>query len=87
MLQAPDQRHSWKLPKYLAPYVFALYMALVMSFLMCLVITIAEFGITDDYFTNVVHAYRVALPAAFICILVVRPIVAKLVALSVRSQA
>ena len=86
MLQEFSQRRCRRLPKSLAPYVFALYMALVMSFLMCLVITIAEFGITDHYFANVINAYRVAMPAAFICILFVRPIVAKLVALSVRLE-
>jgi len=57
-----------------------------MSLLMCLVITIAEFGFTDRYVENVMNAYRVAMPAAFACILLVRPIVAKLVALSVRSE-
>lgn len=86
MLQELGQRRSRRLPKYLTPYVFALYMAPVMSFLMCLVITIAEFGITDHYFANVINAYRVAMPAAFACILVVRPIVAKLVALTVCSE-
>lgn len=86
MLQEPGRRRCRRLPKPLAPYVFALYMATVMSLLMCLVITIAEFGFTDRYVENVMNAYRVAMPAAFACILLVRPIVAKLVALSVRSE-
>jgi hypothetical protein len=86
MLLEPGQRPSRRLPKTLTPYLFALYMAPIMSFLMCLVITVAEFGITDQYFTNVLHAYRVAMPAAFICILVVRPVVAKLVAFSVDAK-
>lgn len=86
MLQELGRRRCRRLPKSLAPYVFALYMATVMSLLMCLVITIAEFGFTDRYVENVMNAYRVAMPAAFACILLVRPIVAKLVALSVRSE-
>jgi hypothetical protein len=86
MLQELGKRRSRRLPKYLAPYVFALYMASVMSFLMCLIIIIAEFGVTDRYFTYVINAYRVAMPAAFVCILVVRPVVAKLVAMSVCSE-
>lgn len=72
-----------RLPKFLAPYVFALYMAIVMSFLMSMVITFTEFGYDSNYLRNVMSAYRVAMPAAFICILIVRPLVARLVALSV----
>ena len=75
-----------RLPKFLAPYVFALYMATVMSFLMCLVITFTEFGYNSNYLKNVMTAYRVAMPAAFLCILAVRPLVARLVAFSVRSD-
>jgi hypothetical protein len=86
MLLEPNRKPSRRLPNILAPYLFALYMAPIMSFLMCLVITMAEFGIADRYFENVMHAYRVAMPAAFICILVVRPVVARLVAFSVRSE-
>ncbi|UFH48155.1 DUF2798 domain-containing protein [Pseudomonas sp. KNUC1026] len=67
------------------PYVFALYMACIMAFLMCLVITWAEFGLTQDYLQNVLNAYRIAMPAAFCCVLVVRPMVARLVAWTVHS--
>lgn len=74
-----------RLPKSLAPYVFALYMAPIMSFLMCLVITYAEFGMHGDYLANVMNAYRTAMPAAFVCILAVRPLVARLVAWSVQA--
>ena len=75
-----------RLPKFLAPYVFALYMGIVMSFLMSMVITLTEFGYDSNYLMNVMSAYRVAMPAAFVCILVVRPLVARLVALSVSSD-
>jgi hypothetical protein len=34
----------FRLPARITPYVFALYMATIMAFLMCLVITLAEFG-------------------------------------------
>lgn len=72
-----------RLPKRATPYVFALYMATIMAFLMCLVITLAEFGYDEHYLTNVMNAYRVAMPAAFMCVLVVRPMVARLVAWTV----
>ena len=73
-------------PKHAAPYVSAFYMATIMAFLMCLVITVAEFGVNDRYMENVMNAYRVAMPAAFACVLVVRPIVARLVAWTVHRH-
>lgn len=70
-------------PKRSTPVIFALYMASIMAFLMCLVITIAEFGIDAHYLQNVMNAYRVAMPSAFVCVMIVRPIVARLVAWTV----
>jgi hypothetical protein len=75
-----------RFPTAAAPYVFALYMATIMAFLMSLVITVAEFGIDGHYMENVKNAYRVAMPAAFVCILIVRPIVARLVAWTVHPH-
>lgn len=72
-----------RLPKHASPYIFALYMATIMAFLMSLVITYAEFGLGIHYMTNVMNAYQVAMPAAFVCILLVRPIVIRLVGLTV----
>lgn len=76
----------FRFPKPLTPYVFALYMATIMAFLMCLVITLAEFGYTEHYVENVMNAYRVAMPSAFVCVLVVRPIVVRLVGWTVRGH-
>jgi hypothetical protein len=76
----------FRLPKHATPYVFALYMATIMAFLMCLVITVAEFGVGEDYMEHVMSAYRVAMPSAFVCVLIVRPIVARLVAWTVQHQ-
>jgi uncharacterized membrane protein YdjX (TVP38/TMEM64 family) len=76
----------FRLPARITPYVFALYMATIMAFLMCLVITLAEFGFDEHYLENVMNAYRVAMPAAFVCVLVVRPIVARLVAWTVQGH-
>lgn len=75
-----------RLPARATPYIFALYMATIMAFLMCLVITLAEFGYDDNYLRNVMNAYRVAMPAAFICVLLVRPLVARLVAWTVHAR-
>ncbi|WP_249673945.1 DUF2798 domain-containing protein [Pseudomonas abieticivorans] len=76
---------TFKLSRRTTPYIFAFYMASIMAFLMCLVITAAEFGLGADYLANVLSAYRVAMPAAFVCVLIVRPIVAKLVAWTVHA--
>lgn len=75
-----------RLPNRATPYVFALYMATIMAFLMCLVITLAEFGLDEHYLGNVMNAYRVAMPSAFVCVLVVRPMVARLVAWTVHAR-
>ena len=75
-----------KLSSRATPYVFALYMATIMAFLMSLVITAANSGIDNDYLSNALHAYKLAMPVAFLCILVVRPIVIKLVAMTVHPH-
>jgi len=75
-----------RLPVRTAPYIFALYMAIIMAFLMSLVITFAEFGMGPHYMANVMNAYQVAMPTAFFCILVVRPVVIRLVGLTVHGH-
>ncbi|WP_369788105.1 DUF2798 domain-containing protein [Rouxiella sp. WC2420] len=75
-----------RLPTHTAPYIFALYMAIIMAFLMSLIITLAEFGMGAHYMTNVMNAYQVAMPAAFFCILIVRPVVIRLVGLTVHGH-
>ncbi|GFM79278.1 hypothetical protein PSCICM_50970 [Pseudomonas cichorii] len=76
----------FRFPSRATPYVFAFYMATIMAFLMCLVITFAEFGINEHYMENVMNAYRVAMPSAFFCVIVVRPMVARLVAWTVHGH-
>ncbi|MBD7921737.1 DUF2798 domain-containing protein [Xanthomonas sp. CFBP 8703] len=67
------------------PFVFAFYMATIMAMLMCLVITAANAGLGEDYLPRVLGAYRLAMPTAFCCILVVRPLVMRLVAATVHA--
>ena len=75
-----------KLSAQATPYVFAFYMSAIMAFLMCLVITAANSGIDDAYLSNALHAYQLAMPVAFLCILVVRPVVVRLVSVTVLRQ-
>ena len=75
----------WKLPARFTPVVFAFFMAGIMAFLMCLVITAANTGFAEGYLWRVLKAYQLAMPVAFCCGLFVRPLVMLLVRLTVRS--
>jgi hypothetical protein len=76
---------DWRLPARLTPVVFAFYMAAIMALLMSTVITIANSGTGAGLFARVLHAYALAMPVAFACVLLVRPLVVRLVRLSVRD--
>ncbi|CAK14270.1 DUF2798 domain-containing protein [Pseudomonas entomophila] len=80
-LSAPRSRR--KLRPGAMPYVFAFYMSAIMAMLMCFVITAANGGVDGDYLGSVLKAYQLAMPVAFACVLVVRPVVVRLVALTV----
>ena len=75
-----------KIPKRFTPYVFAFFMAGIMAFLMSMVIVAASSGIEDGYTLRVIHSYTLAMPVAFFCVLIVRPVVVNLVAIFVRAQ-
>ena len=79
------QPTSKKLHAKYTPIVFAFYMSLIMSFLMSLIIVAANSGIADHYLAQVLHAYRIAMPSAFVCILIVRPLVMLLVKHTVKN--
>ncbi len=76
---------SRKLPAKYLPVAFSFYMAAIMAFLMCLLITASNNGFTDDYLTLVWQAYQIAMPCAFLCVLTVRPVVLKLVKITVKT--
>jgi len=75
-----------KIPKRFTHYVFAFFMAGIMAFLMSMVIVAASSGIEDGYSIRVIHSYALAMPVAFFCVLIVRPVVVHLVALFVRPN-
>lgn len=72
-----------KLPVRLTPVVFAFYMSAIMAALMSLIITAVNQGFDNHYLLNAVHAYQIAMPSAFLCVMMVRPLVMKLVAYTV----
>ncbi|WP_293777406.1 DUF2798 domain-containing protein [uncultured Oxalicibacterium sp.] len=73
-----------RIPTRFTPAVFAFYMSGIMAMLMCLVIVAAGSGIDNGYLLRVLHAYQLAMPVAFVCVMMVRPLVVKLVALTVK---
>lgn len=74
------------LPHRLTPVVFAFYMSAIMAFLMCLVITAANSGTGPGYLDSAWSAYKLAMPVAFVCVLIVRPIVVRLVTLTIERR-
>ena len=74
----------WKLPRRFLPFAFALYMAAIMAFLMCCAIVAAHAGLGADYWRLVLKAYLLAMPIGFFCVLLVRPLVSRLVAITVQ---
>lgn len=81
----PAPARSWKLPARAMPVAFAFFMSGIMAMLMSLVITAANRGLSDGYLQAVLSAYSLAMPVAFCCVMLVRPVVIKLVSLTVRA--
>lgn len=79
-------RCEWRLPARTTPVVFAFWMAAIMALLMCTVITVANTGFDAALPGRVLRAYTLAMPVAFACVLLVRPLVMRLVGLCVRSS-
>ncbi len=79
------RRAARKLPARFTPFAFAFYMALIMALLMCCAIVAAHSGFGGDYWLRVGHAYAVAMPLAFFCVILVRPLVSRLVAITVHG--
>lgn len=77
------QTVSRKLPARLTPIVFAFFMSAIMAVLMCLIITAVNQGLGDGYLAAAVQAYQIAMPSAFVCVMLVRPLVMRLVSYTV----
>ncbi|MFV3406696.1 MULTISPECIES: DUF2798 domain-containing protein [Pseudomonas] len=86
MTELSSARSRRKLRPGATPYVFAFYMSAIMALLMSFVITAANAGIDPQYLSNVLKAYQLAMPVAFVCVLIVRPVVIRLVALTVHPH-
>lgn len=81
-----NSKNCYKIPMRYTSYVFAFLMAGIMALLMCMVIVGANAGVDSGYVLRVMHAYALAMPVAFVCVLIVRPCVVRLVAMLVETQ-
>lgn len=76
-------RSRRKLPRAYAHVVFAFYMAAIMALLMSSAIVAINSGLGPGYLQRVLGAYVFAMPIAFACVMLVRPLVTRLVAATV----
>lgn len=74
-----------KFHKRYTPVVFALYMAAFMALFMCSLIVGVNTGVGSGYVARVLGTYVIAMPSAFLCVLVMRPLVMRMVAATVHS--
>ncbi|WP_370681673.1 DUF2798 domain-containing protein [Comamonas sp. GB3 AK4-5] len=81
--QPAAARTRRKLPRPYAPVVFAFYMSAIMALLMCAAIVGINSGFSNGYLLRVLGAYVFAMPIAFACVMLVRPLVTRLVAATV----
>lgn len=85
----PSQRRAKpnrKLHRRYTGLVFSFYMSAIMAALMCTFVTAINTGFAGDFLWRVAHAYLLAMPVAFVCVLSVRPLVLLLVSKTVNSQ-
>ncbi|WP_205625756.1 DUF2798 domain-containing protein [Moraxella bovoculi] len=58
----------------------------IMAFLMSAVSVTVNTGFGGKYFTHVIGAYFIAFPIAFVCVAILRPVVMKLVDLTIKKS-
>ncbi|MGY4674799.1 DUF2798 domain-containing protein [Ursidibacter arcticus] len=73
------------IPARYTPYVVAFYMAGFMAFLMSAVLVAINTGVGDGYVKRVLFNYSIAMPIAFVCVVLIRPIVTKLTNFTVKN--
>ena len=87
MRQPPTKFTMQRLPNQFSSLAFAFYMSFIIAFIMSLVLTMVNSGVDSSFLLRALKAYTVAMPVAFVCVIVVRPIVVRLVLLTVEADA
>ena len=78
----PDQDKRL-IPRKYTPYVFAFFMALLMSCFMSFVISVLNVGLDDEIISIWLKAWGYAFTVAFPTVIIISPVVRKLVKLLV----
>jgi len=76
-----------KLPCKFSSLAFAFYMATIIAFMMCLLLTAINTGVDTQFIQRVLSTYVIAMPVAFACVVLVRPLVLYLVSKTVATNA
>ncbi len=76
-----------KLPYKFSSLAFAFYMATIIAFMMCLLLTAINTGVDTRFIQRVLSTYVIAMPVAFACVVLVRPLVLYLVSKTVATNA
>ena len=76
-----------KLPYKFSSLAFAFYMATISAFMMCLLLTAINTGVDTQFIQRVLSTYVIAMPVAFACVVLVRPLVLYLVSKTVATNA
>ncbi|KRB96206.1 hypothetical protein ASE11_16545 [Hydrogenophaga sp. Root209] len=76
-----------KLPYKFSSLAFAFYMATIIAFMMCLLLTAINTGVDTQFIQRVLSTYVIAMPVAFACVVLVRPLVLYLVSKTVATNA
>lgn len=72
--------------KKLQPFVFAFFMALLMSCLMSFVITVFNIGLVNNLISQWLQAWSFAFVVAYPAVILVAPVVHKLTALAIKQE-
>jgi len=75
-----------KLPYKFSSLAFAFYMATIIAFMMCLLLTAINTGVDTQFIQRVLSTYVIAMPVAFACVVLVRPLVLYLVSKTVATK-
>lgn len=86
MKKRENRKGFKKLHRRYTPFVFAFYMAGIMAFLMCCTIVALQSGFGSGYWAAVWQSYLLAMPVAFCCVVFVRPVVMRLVAMTIEEE-
>lgn len=79
----PQAPRPLKLPPRFAGMAFAFYMSAIVALIMTITLTALRGSIGADFVAVVLRGYAVAWPVAFVSVMAVRPVVLRLVGMTV----